>query len=137
MAETFLIAIGGSSAGLSPNELSRLKAGGGRFRLWCLSELRLKLVADVHSVWPLFVRQLSTSRIGDSLVNDVTSAVEWPVPGSAKFKVFGAIDRHSCGSVRDRHHQDTYRRLHNLIALSGWLVEHAVGVVSFCMACWR
>jgi hypothetical protein len=68
-------------------------------------------------------RILSTSRIGDGLINDVTSAVEWPVPGSAKFKVFGAIDRHSCGSVRDRRHQDTYRWLHNLIALASWLVE--------------
>ena len=97
----------------------------------------INFTACFESALKLCSENLSTSRIGDSLINDVTSAVEWPVPGSAEFKVFGAIDRHSCGSVRDRHHQDTYRRLHNLIALSGWLVEHAVGVGAFCMACWR
>ena len=43
----------------------------------------------------------STRRIGDRLINYVASAVEWPVPDSTKFKVFGAIHCHGCGSFRD------------------------------------
>jgi len=62
------------------------------------------------------------------LINNVTSAVEWPIPYSTKFKVISAIDRHGCRSFRDRCNQDAYRRLHNLIALGSWLVEHTVRV---------
>ena len=70
----------------------------------------------------------STRRIGDRLINYVASAVKWPVPYSTKFKVLGAIDCHGCGSFGDRRNQDAYRRVHNLIALASFLVEHTVGV---------
>jgi hypothetical protein len=72
----------------------------------------------------------STSRIGDCLINYVASAVEWPVPYSTEFKVFGAIYCDGCGSFRDERNQDTYRRLYNLIALARWLVVHTVVIVS-------
>src|ERR1700730_11224884 len=47
------------------------------------------------------VNMVSTSGIGHRLVNYVASAVKWPVPYSTKFKVFGAIHCHDCGSVGD------------------------------------
>ena len=43
----------------------------------------------------------STRRIGDRLINYVASTVKWSVPDSTKFKIFGIIHCHGCGSFRD------------------------------------
>jgi hypothetical protein len=63
MAETFLIAIGGSSAGLSPNELSDLRPGSA-FSTLVLERTEAEIGADVHSVRSLFVRRCQPVGLG-------------------------------------------------------------------------
>ena len=66
--------------------------------------------------------------IGDRLVNDLASTVEWLVPYPAEYTVVGTIDRHDGGPFRERGYNDTGRRIRDLIAVASQLVEYAVAV---------
>jgi hypothetical protein len=75
----------------------------------------------------LDLERLSTSRIGNRLINYLTSTVERLVPYSTEFTVVDAS--YGYGPFGQEGDKDTWRRLHDLIAFVSLLVEHTVGVV--------
>jgi hypothetical protein len=92
LPDTFCSCVADYAAKLQQSSQRCSKSGTTRLRPARSSlGLELNLGADLQKP--------STRRIWNRLINFVASTVKWPVPYSTKFKVFGAIHCHGCGSI--------------------------------------
>jgi len=100
-----------------------------------LGKTRITSLRSLRSPWlrtlllSLNSKRLSASWIGNRLINYLTSTVERLVPYSTEFTVVDAIHGYGYRPFGQRGDEDTWRRLHDLIAFVSLLVEHTVGVV--------